>query len=99
MNEAIVFAVLALSLVLFVVGKWRYDIVAILALLVLAILGIVVMSLIALTPPMFNLPELLAVIVSISYGLRSVGAMGYVMPLRSPGSYTGIWGFPVSANF
>ena len=41
MNEAIVFAVLALSLVLFVVGKWRYDIVAILALLVLAIAGIV----------------------------------------------------------
>ncbi len=41
MNEAIVFAVLALSLVLFVVGKWRYDIVAVLALLVLAIAGIV----------------------------------------------------------
>ncbi|MDE2787778.1 MAG: SLC13 family permease [Chloroflexota bacterium] len=41
MNEAIVFAVLALSLVLFIVGKWRYDIVAVLALLVLAIAGIV----------------------------------------------------------
>lgn len=41
MDEAIVFAVLALSLVLFIVGKWRYDIVAILALLVLAIAGIV----------------------------------------------------------
>ncbi len=41
MNEAIVFAVLALSLVLFVVGKWRYDIVAVLALLVLAVAGIV----------------------------------------------------------
>ena len=41
MDEAIVFGVLALSLVLFVVGKWRYDIVAILALLVLAIAGIV----------------------------------------------------------
>ena len=41
MDEIIVFAVLILSLVLFVVGKWRYDIVAILALLVLAIAGIV----------------------------------------------------------
>lgn len=41
MNEAIVFAVLGLSLVLFIVGKWRYDIVAVLALLVLAIAGIV----------------------------------------------------------
>ena len=41
MNEAIVFAVLALSLVLFIVGKWRYDIVAVLALLALAIAGIV----------------------------------------------------------
>ena len=41
MNEVIVFAVLALSLVLFIVGKWRYDIVAVLALLVLAIAGIV----------------------------------------------------------
>lgn len=41
MNEAIVFAVLALCLVLFIVGKWRYDIVAVLALLVLAVAGIV----------------------------------------------------------
>lgn len=41
MDEAIVFAVLLLSLVLFVVGKWRYDIVAVLALLVLAIANIV----------------------------------------------------------
>ncbi len=41
MSEAIVFAVLGLSLALFVIGKWRYDIVAILALLVLAIAGIV----------------------------------------------------------
>lgn len=41
MDEAIVFGVLILALVLFVVGKWRYDIVAVLALLVLAIAGIV----------------------------------------------------------
>ena len=41
MDEAIVFAVLVISLVLFVVGKWRYDIVAIAALLVLAVAGIV----------------------------------------------------------
>jgi len=41
MDEAIVFAVLILSLVLFVVGRWRYDIVAVLALLVLTIAGIV----------------------------------------------------------
>ena len=40
-KEAIVFGVLALSLILFVLGKWRYDVVAILALLVLAIAGIV----------------------------------------------------------
>ena len=41
MNEAIVFGVLIAALVLFVVGRWRYDIVAVLALLVLAIVGIV----------------------------------------------------------
>ena len=41
MDEAIVFAVLILSLVLFVAGRWRYDIVAVLALLVLTITGIV----------------------------------------------------------
>ena len=40
-KELTVFAVLAASLVLFVFGKWRYDVVAILALLVLAIAGIV----------------------------------------------------------
>ena len=41
MGEAIVFGVLLLSLALFIVGKWRYDIVAILALLALTIVGIV----------------------------------------------------------
>ena len=41
MDEIIVFAVLALSLALFVWGKWRYDVVAIMALLALAIPGIV----------------------------------------------------------
>ncbi len=41
MDEVIVFAVLIASLVLFIAGKWRYDIVAIGALLVLAIAGIV----------------------------------------------------------
>ena len=41
MAEAVVFGVLALSLALFVIGKWRYDIVAVLALLVLTMAGIV----------------------------------------------------------
>ena len=41
MDEAIVFGVLVLSLVLFVLGKWRYDVVAVTALLVLAIADIV----------------------------------------------------------
>ena len=41
MDEAIVFGVLVLSLVLFVLGKWRYDVVALMALLVLAIADIV----------------------------------------------------------
>ncbi len=41
MDEIIVFAVLALALALFVVGRWRYDIVAIVALLILTIAGIV----------------------------------------------------------
>ena len=40
-DEAIVFGVLLLSLVMFVTAIWRYDIVALLALLVLAIAGIV----------------------------------------------------------
>ena len=41
MDEAVVFGVLVLSLALFVIGKWRYDIVAVMALLVLTIAGIV----------------------------------------------------------
>ena len=41
MDEAIVFGVLAFALAMFVAGKWRYDIVALLALLILAIAGIV----------------------------------------------------------
>lgn len=41
MDEITVFAVLALALALFVVGRWRYDIVAIVALLILTIAGIV----------------------------------------------------------
>ena len=40
-RELTVFAVLVASLVMFVVGKWRYDVVAIAALLVLAVAGIV----------------------------------------------------------
>ena len=41
MDEAIVFGVLVISLALFIVGKWRYDVVAALALLTLTIVGIV----------------------------------------------------------
>ena len=41
MDEAIVFGVLILALVLFVMNKWRYDVVALLALLILAMAGIV----------------------------------------------------------
>jgi di/tricarboxylate transporter len=37
----IVFGVLAAALVMFVGGWWRYDVVALLALMVLAVLGIV----------------------------------------------------------
>jgi di/tricarboxylate transporter len=40
-QQIIVFAVLFLSLVFFAVGRWRYDIVALLALLVVAVTGIV----------------------------------------------------------
>ena len=41
MDEAIVFGVLILALVLFVTAKWRYDVVALLSLLILTIVGIV----------------------------------------------------------
>ena len=41
MDEIVVFGVLILALVMFVMGKWRYDVVALFALLVLAIVGIV----------------------------------------------------------
>ena len=41
MDEAIVFGVLILAFILFVRGHWRYDVVAVLALLILAIAGIV----------------------------------------------------------
>ena len=41
MDEAIVFAVLAFALIMFVWGKWRYDVVALASLLILAVLGIV----------------------------------------------------------
>lgn len=40
-DQLIVFAVLAASLALFVWNRWRYDVVAVLALLVVAVLGIV----------------------------------------------------------
>ena len=41
MDEAIVFGVLGFALVMFVLGKWRYDVVALVSLLILAVLGIV----------------------------------------------------------
>ncbi len=41
MDEALVFAVLVFALVMFVWGKWRYDVVALASLLILAVLGIV----------------------------------------------------------
>jgi di/tricarboxylate transporter len=41
LQQAIVFAVLALALALFVWGRWRYDIVALLALLVVTVTGII----------------------------------------------------------
>ena len=41
MDEAIVFGVLILALVLFVTARWRYDVVALLSLLILAVAGIV----------------------------------------------------------
>ena len=44
MDELTVFGVLAVALVLFVVGRWRYDLVAMLALLVLVFTGIVPVS-------------------------------------------------------
>ncbi|MBI3997534.1 MAG: SLC13 family permease [Armatimonadetes bacterium] len=40
-EQAIVFGVLAMSLVLFITGRWRYDIVALLALLVVTVTGLV----------------------------------------------------------
>ncbi len=40
-DQLIVFAVLAASLALFVWNRWRYDVVAVLALLVVALFGIV----------------------------------------------------------
>ena len=41
MDEALVFAVLVFALVMFVWGKWRYDVVALASLLILAVLDIV----------------------------------------------------------
>ena len=41
LEQSIVFATLAMALALFVWGRWRYDVVAILALLVVAVTGIV----------------------------------------------------------
>lgn len=41
MDEAIVFGVLGFALIMFVTGKWRYDVVALVSLLILAVLGIV----------------------------------------------------------
>ncbi|ANM29459.1 potassium transporter TrkA [Acidobacteria bacterium Mor1] len=41
MSQILVFAVLAVALILFIWGRWRYDLVALLALLALAIPGIV----------------------------------------------------------
>lgn len=41
MQQAVVFATLAAALVLFIWGRWRYDVVAVLALLVVVVTGIV----------------------------------------------------------
>jgi len=41
LEQTIVFATILLSLILFITGKWRYDIVALLALLIVTVAGIV----------------------------------------------------------
>ena len=41
MDEIIVFGVLILALALFVTARWRYDVVALLSLLILTVVGIV----------------------------------------------------------
>lgn len=41
LDQWIIFATLALTLVLFVTGRWRYDVVALLALLIVTLTGLI----------------------------------------------------------
>ena len=40
-QQAIIFGVLLLTLLLFVTGRWRYDVVALLALMIVALTGLI----------------------------------------------------------
>jgi di/tricarboxylate transporter len=76
-EQAIVFGVLAASLILFVWGRWRYDVVALLALLVVGIAGLV--------PPRdvfagFGHPAVVTVaaVLVVSRGLHNAGVVNSI---------------------
>lgn len=74
-EQAIVFSVLAAALILFVWGRWRYDIVALLALLVVAVTGIVSIDQVFVGVAHPAVVTVVAVLV-ISRGLINSGLVG-----------------------
>ena len=75
--EAMVFAVLALALGLFVAGPWRYDIVALMAAVVLALVGVVPTDRLFAG---FAHPAVITVaaVLVVSYGLQRSGLVDLV---------------------
>jgi di/tricarboxylate transporter len=77
-QQAVVFAVLAMALVLFVWGRWRYDVVALLALLVVTVTGIISGE---EAVAGFGHPAVVTVaaVLVVSRGLRNSGVVDYLV--------------------
>ena len=72
-RELIVFAVLGASLVLFVFGKWRYDVVAIAALPLWALLGALLATILPLSA---IIKSVAAVVIMAAISISAAGALG-----------------------
>ncbi len=96
-QQTIVFATLAVTLVLFIRGTWRYDLVALMALLVLSVLGIVPASDAFLG---FGHPAVITVaaVLVISAALRNAGVVDLLgKGLSSVGDRPGVQVFVLTA--
>lgn len=83
LDQSIAFATLVLSLTLFVWGRWRYDIVALIALIIVALAGLVEPSKILSG---FGHPAVITVaaVLVISHSLRRAGVVDLVARILAP---------------